>query len=262
MSGRLQVLVGRFAHVVAPLVPGKGLRQRAENLATRRSLLATWMQTHRVLPRRLAERMVGGVSPSSELEFEATLVRENAAWQGETPVGLASLLDAEVYMRSQLLRDSDATSMAHSLELRVPLVDLEIAQFARTCKDEYKLCPGGGDDGRYQASGAKRVLIHAIRDVLPPEIAKRPKRGFALPVDHWMRKDWADVIRDTCSPEVIKARGLIDGREVAQLLSAAQGGESAAYFPQLWSVVLLELWCQGVIDQKVNHKTAELPMAT
>jgi asparagine synthase (glutamine-hydrolysing) len=262
MSGRLQALAGRFAHVVAPVVPGKGLRQRAENLATRRSLLTTWMQTHRVLPRRLAERLVGGTAPSAELEFEGTLARENAAWQGETPVGLACLLDAEVYMRSQLLRDSDATSMAHSLELRVPFVDLEIAQFARTCQDEYKLRPDGGDDGRYQASGAKRVLIHAIRDVLPPEIAKRPKRGFALPIDHWMRKDWADVVSATCSAGAISARGLIDCNEAAKLLAAGERGEAGAAFPKLWSLVLFELWCQGVIDQKVNHNASELPLAT
>jgi asparagine synthase (glutamine-hydrolysing) len=174
-------------------------------------------------------------------------------WTGETPVGLACLLDTRMYMVNQLLRDSDATSMSHSLELRVPLVDVEVVNFSRTCRDEYKLHPSGGDGIHYQASGAKRVLIHALRDLLPAEIDRRPKRGFMLPLEHWMRKDFRPVVEDACSFDTIVRRGLIDPNVIVPTWQAAQAGEAGNNYPKLWSLMVFELWCRTVLDAPRNR---------
>lgn len=82
------------------------------------------------------------------------------------------------YMRNVLLRDGDVFSMAHGLELRVPLVDLEVAAAAAVV-DPLRLRP------RVQ----KPLLLGAVRDLLPREVWDRPKQGFALPFDRWMRAD-------------------------------------------------------------------------
>ena len=84
--------------------------------------------------------------------IEAILNHERSDWRKETAVGLSCLLDTRVYMINQLLRDSDATSMAHSLELRVPLVDLALVAFSRSCDDDYKLRPDGGSSNQYTAA--------------------------------------------------------------------------------------------------------------
>ncbi|MGH8164003.1 MAG: asparagine synthase (glutamine-hydrolyzing), partial [Rhodanobacteraceae bacterium] len=80
------------------------------------------------------------------------------------------------YMRRMLLRDSDQMSMAVSLELRVPFLDHELV--------EYSLGLPAAEKRRYP--GVKGLLVEACRDLLPPAVYQRPKRGFALPMQKWM----------------------------------------------------------------------------
>jgi asparagine synthase (glutamine-hydrolysing) len=169
-------------------------------------------------------------------------------WREESTIGLSCLLDTSIYMGCQLLRDSDAVSMAHSLELRVPLVDLRVAEFARSCADEFKLEPDGGNGLAYGASGAKRVLIHALRDLLPPDIGRRPKKGFGLPHDDWARHDLAPLIQETCSRESIASAGLLDPDLLGSLASDGSGGRIWYGWPQAWSILILELWRRSIRD--------------
>jgi asparagine synthase (glutamine-hydrolysing) len=138
--------------------------------------------------------------------------------------------------------------MAHSLELRVPLVDVELAAFSRSCADDYKLRPDGGAATHYQGSGAKRVLIHALRDVLPASISQRRKRGFSMPYAHWMRHDLRDLVEDTCSPESLRRRGLIDPEAVAYVRNDAARNIPGSFYPKLWTLMVFELWCRAVLD--------------
>lgn len=87
-----------------------------------------------------------------------------------------SALELAGYMRSTLLRDADAMSMAHSLELRVPFLDHELVQSCLRNR------AAGRPWGRYKA-----LLRRAAGDVLPAGIARGGKRGFVLPMDRWMR---------------------------------------------------------------------------
>ena len=158
-------------------------------------------------------------------------------------------------MTHQFLRDSDATSMAHSLELRVPFVDLALVAFSRSCDDEFKLRSDGGSSNRYYGSGSKRVLIHALRDVLPLSISNRQKKGFVLPYDHWMRGELASLVEDTCDPQTMARRGLVDPQIVA-LRKNARSGISGGGYPGLWTLMILELWCRAVLD-KYRQPAAE-----
>ena len=150
-------------------------------------------------------------------------------------------------MRCQLLRDSDATSMAHSLELRVPFVDIELARFARTCKDDFKLDSKPSKRDSAGAAGAKRVLLHALCDILPADVHTRPKRGFSLPIEHWMSKELQGIVEETCSSASVGRRGLLEKNGVAALMSAGAKNPSLLY-PKIWSLVILELWCRSVLD--------------
>jgi len=103
----------------------------------------------------------------------------------ETPEAATSRLEATMYMRSQLLRDADAMSMAHGLEIRVPFVDHELTQ---------AVWP---DLGSFPALlRRKRLLRNELAGKVPVDVLKRGKRGFTLPFDRWMRGPLGDFVRD------------------------------------------------------------------
>jgi len=255
--GRMKATAGKLAALLEPRLPEGMIRQRAHNLATRRSSIATWLHSHSVFrsdqSRRLAGMPVDRTDEATRFESYLSTLTEDS--RQESPVGLACLLDAGLYMGSQLLRDSDVMSMASSLELRTPLVDVEVVNFSRTCRDDYKLRPDGGGDGRYTSSGAKRVLIDAMRDVLPADIDKRPKRGFALPLEQWLRTDLKSLMIETCDPETVARRGLIDPQMVAPLVRTPEA-VAANLYPRLWSLMLFELWCRANLDAPVAMAAA------
>ncbi len=250
-SGRALMTAGQVANLFASWIPQGRLRERAENLATRRGALATWLQGHMVYHESLARQMAGLPRNNGwqEAKCEAILNQNCDDWTKESPVGLSCLLDTRVYMISQLLRDSDATSMAHSLELRVPFVDLALVAFSRSCDDEFKLRSDGGSSNRYYGSGSKRVLIHALRDLLPLSISNRQKKGFALPFDHWMRGEAAPLVEETCGAEAVARRGLVDPQAVAAMRKNARAGVPGSTYPGLWTLMILELWCRAVLDK-------------
>lgn len=248
-AGRIAALAGRIAAGLEGYLPEGRLRQRTHNLATRRSSLATWFHAHSVFRADQSRRMLGmaGRAESFDEGIDQLLPSADADYHDESPLGLACLLDARVYMGSQLLRDSDVMSMASSLELRTPLVDVEVVRFSRTCRDEFKLRADGAADGRYANSGSKRVLIQALRDVLPADIGTRPKRGFALPIVHWLKTDLNELLLETCDPTSIARRGLLDPQSIPPLL-ATEKARRLNLYPRLWSLVIWELWCRSALD--------------
>lgn len=239
---------GQVAHSLSSVAAGSRAGERLESWSSYRSPQALWMQSHSVFPARSAAVLLGLVPGSVDApQGESVAAARGGGEDGESVASLACRLDAEIYMRNQLLRDSDATSMAHSLELRVPFVDAEVAAFARSCDDRYKVDAAGA--GRtYRTSGAKRVLIEALRDLLPPGIENRPKRGFAMPYETWMRGPLREIALDCTSGETVRARGLLSPPAVADLRRRVESHEPGAAYPKLWSLMILELWCREVLD--------------
>jgi asparagine synthase (glutamine-hydrolysing) len=112
----------------------------------------------------------------------AQSVQESASRaQSLDPVNRVSYLEARCYMLNTLLRDSDFMSMAHGLEVRVPLIDHQLARQVLALPGSWKL----------NAGTPKPLLVKALGGELPEKVVHRPKRGFTLPFEHWMR----DVLR-------------------------------------------------------------------
>lgn len=165
----------------------------------------------------------------------ATILNERyreALGRARNALEVAEILDVNAYLQGQLLRDSDATSMAHSLELRVPLVDIEVAAFAKRC-DPHLLI-----DERAQPP-SKRVLFEAVKDLLPQDMASRPKKGFALPYGRWLTGPLSELVNDLKPIERLKARGW---------LPESLTTKPSAY-PQLWALTVLELWAQSTLER-------------
>jgi asparagine synthase (glutamine-hydrolysing) len=155
------------------------------------------------------------------------------------------------YTSNQLLRDIDATSMAHSLEVRVPYLDIIIADMALSLPDDAKLNQldrlPSSTQSSYRETGAKRILIDIGRPLLPKDFDVQPKRGFAMPFDSWLCGPLKDVFLDSLSESAIGQRGWFDYNQVVEVRDGFINGYSGWARP--WLLMMIELWCQQVLDK-------------
>ena len=183
-----------------------------------------------------------GASPHSDLEPLDELARGSA-------IERVTALATRGYLTNQLLRDIDAVSMAHSLEVRLPYLDPVVVDTALSLPDSAKLGVVSDADpyGRtYRDSGAKRVLIDVGRRWLPPDFDIQPKRGFAMPFDAWLRGPLREVMEDTLDARVVASRGLLDAELVSSIGDRFRRGQTGWAEP--WLLMMLELWCREVLD--------------
>lgn len=144
-----------------------------------------------------------------------------------------SLYETTGYMRNTLLRDSDVFSMAHSLELRVPFVDREVARFAMTLPDSVKLRRGV----------SKPILFDAMEDVLPASLRTRPKQGFTLPFERWMRQELFREVDARLAPSRLESVGL-DAAATRRVWSEFQDGARGMNWSRPWALYTLVRWAE------------------
>lgn len=159
------------------------------------------------------------------------------------------------YTTNQLLRDIDAASMSHSLEVRVPYLDPVVADTALSLPDNAKMGAMPEDDARsrsYREAGTKRILLDVAKDLLPKGFDTVSKRGFGMPFTAWLKGPLKDVLFESLSEETVKARGLLNPQMVASVRDNFIGGR--VEWPQPWLLMMLELWCREVLDHKEAHK--------
>lgn len=147
-------------------------------------------------------------------------------------------LDTATYLPGDLLLKVDRMSMAHSLEVRSPLLDYRVHELAASLPAEVKL----------QRGHTKWVLKEvAARRGLPSDLVHRPKRGFGIPLGSWFRhelREWTfDVLLD---PKTID-RGYFRRDRVVELLNRHMSGDSNES-ARIYNLIALELWHRGLID--------------
>ena len=142
-------------------------------------------------------------------------------------------------LKDDLLLKADKMSMAHSLELRVPFLDHEVARTGLFLPDRDKV-------RRLETKVAlRRLLAERL-----PAIARRPKQGFEVPISRWLRHDLAELAGDLLSAERLNRRGFVDAAVVQRLWSEHRTGV-ADHGLRLYSLLVLELWCDGVAAPRV-----------
>jgi asparagine synthase (glutamine-hydrolysing) len=179
-----------------------------------------------LLPRQLPRSLVSGLPAP----LHHRLQEETA---GRSPLSAISVLEQRVFLGERLLRDSDAASMAASLELRLPLVDQVLLD--RVCR-----LP---DELRYQPVGRKAILRRLGLAGLDAALFDRPKRGFVLPFDRWIRRRLGAVMEQTLRDPALVAPTGLDPRAVERLWTAFQEGAPGMYWSRLWAVYVLVRWC-------------------
>src|SRR6185436_18447394 len=125
------------------------------------------------------------------------------------------------YTTNQLLRDIDAASMAHSLEVRVPYLDPVVADAALSLPDIAKMGtlpdPISAGPRSYREAGTKRILLDVAKPLLPEGYDSQLKRGFGMPFSAWLRGPLREVLNDTLSDKQTRRRGWLDSTAVASV---------------------------------------------
>jgi asparagine synthase (glutamine-hydrolysing) len=132
-----------------------------------------------------------------------------------------------------MLHYFDRTSMARSLEVRVPFLDHELVELAARCPPELKLAHGG-----------KGVLKLASRGVVPDAIIDRPKGYFPVPAIRHLSGPFLDRVRDAVTDPVAKDRGLFRPDWLQRMLADPNTQRTTLGSNALWQVALLEMWLQ------------------
>lgn len=147
----------------------------------------------------------------------------------DDPLSLIQYIDMKTYLPGDILTKVDRASMAHSLEVRVPLLDHELVEWISGLPADYKL---RGGEGKY-------VFKKALEPHLPHDILYRPKMGFAVPLAAWFRGPLAGRLRAAVLGETMHACGVFDMDYLGTLVEQHQSGRrdhSAA----LWSLLMFE----------------------
>jgi asparagine synthase (glutamine-hydrolysing) len=145
-----------------------------------------------------------------------------------------SYAEGRTYMHDVLLRDTDQMSMAHALEVRVPLLDHKLVEYVMGTPDAHKR-PNGAP---------KSLLVSSLDGLLPHDVVHRPKRGFTLPFADWMRGDLRNFCEERLHPRRIGSRGVFDAGEVKNLWLSFINGSREVSWSRIWILVALEEWLE------------------
>ena len=142
-----------------------------------------------------------------------------------------SFFDIKNYLPEELLVKADRASMKHSLEVRVPLLDHRLVEFAVNLSQDLKL---RGNTGKY-------LLKQVLYDYVPVSLFNRPKWGFTIPLRIWLSGELSYLLEKYLSDKVIEECGLVNPEPVRQLKKAFLSGRDYLY-NRLWALILLHKW--------------------
>lgn len=157
-----------------------------------------------------------------------------SAWQRVAKrdrVSAASLADLVTYLPCDLMTKVDIASMAHSLEVRAPFLDVRVVEFAASLPVDMKFRWGQG----------KRILRRAFADLLPSQIWRRRKMGFGVPLDYWFRHELRDLIRDTLLAPDARSHAFLRVDAIETMLRE-HWEHRFDHSYRLWLLTFLELW--------------------
>ena len=145
--------------------------------------------------------------------------------------------DLQFYLPDCLMVKVDVASMAHSLEVRCPLLDHQFVEFAAGI-------PAGL---KWDGAGGKAIFKRALAQLVPAETLERPKKGFGVPLRRWFSDDLLELVRGTLLDDRARRRELFDSNRLQRYLDDHVAGRYD-WSHRLWALVWLELWFREFID--------------
>ena len=161
--------------------------------------------------------------------------------ESESAVSDYSLLELNNYTREVLLKDMDQMGMAFGVELREPLLDLQLLERVLKTSDNTKL---KGDTN-------KPLLVKAMGDFMPMSLIKRPKKGFTLDWDQWLRNDLKPLMDEAV--KALSQTHLFNPKSLEALQQKYQAKHPSVNWVQVWSLVVLHQWFKRHLPELFSH---------
>ena len=217
-----------FRHV-APMMVSARLRRAAQSRALRPAALHDSLR--RIFPDAEIRSLLGGPIPSVQ---QPTITGD--------PLTQLQYRDLRTYLVDDILTKVDRMSMAHSLEVRVPILDHRIVELAFSMPWQMKLRRQGG---RWIT---KYLLKRAAGRFFEEAFIERPKRGFGIPIVEWLRSDLSGLVEAVLGRRDHPLYGLVEAshaNRVRELFAAGDASQAA----RLWCLLVLGLWLEEVHAQ-------------
>jgi len=148
-------------------------------------------------------------------------------------------VDAKTFLPSLNLNITDKTSMAASVELRVPFLDWQLCEWvAQNVPASLKL----------KGSNSKYIFRKAIEPLVPAEVLRQPKAGFGAPVDHWLANDLRPMVDELLSEDCVRRRTMFSPAAVRSLITEHRAGQRD-WSMQIWQLLTLEIWMRKFVDK-------------
>lgn len=161
----------------------------------------------------------------------ALLTLSSSLSRNLNPAERQALFDIDFYLKDDLLTKVDRASMRYSLEARVPILDYTVVEFALNLDPKLKVKDGN----------AKYLLKQVLYDHAPKEIFDRPKWGFSIPLDKWLKTDLSYLVDEFLNEKSVNEVGILRWSEVNSILAKWRSGQNHLY-NRIWLMVLLHKW--------------------
>ncbi|MBV9300561.1 MAG: asparagine synthase (glutamine-hydrolyzing) [Acidobacteriaceae bacterium] len=173
----------------------------------------------------------------AESGFLMRTFRDSLLGEEADIVAQAIYFEARAKLTGDMLVKVDRMSMANSLEVRSPLLDHELAEFAMSLPHKWKMRNGRG----------KQIFLKAVGHRLPSELLKLPKKGFGVPLALWFRSSLRTMLWDHLTSRVFLDRSIVSERFLKHLLKEHDSGRrDNSYW--LWMLLMFELWMRSFED--------------
>lgn len=230
---------------IADALPYSARGKNHLRMISRRSALDRYFES--VSPHSLLQRLLTPEwMPPADAAFLAQKLSHCLPAGSADPLVQALYFETTAKLSGDMLVKVDRMSMAHSLEIRCPLLDHELAELASRLPNSWKLKNGRG----------KNIFIRAVGHRLPPALLNQPKRGFGVPLAEWFRGSLRSFVWDHLTSRGFSDRGMVSPEFIADLLEEHDRGRRNNHH-QLWKLLMLELWFQQDARPRTNSTSLE-----
>ncbi len=214
-----------------------------------RSSVEAYFHSVSILRGPMRERLFSPALKRELAGYDARQIFEAHAARAGTddPLALIQYLDLKTYLVGDINTKVDRASMAHSLEVREPLMDHPLVEWLATLPSSLKL---HGGEGKY-------LFKKSLEPMLPADVLYRPKMGFAVPLARWFRGPLRQRVRDAVLGERLASTGWFDRSYLQQLVDDHQSG-ARDYSASLWTMLMFEAFLHTVVDGG-SERTAARP---
>src|SRR6185369_14862402 len=217
------------------------LRAKTTFEALARNSVEAYFHSVSILRDPMRARLFSNVLKSQLGGYEALDVfrRHAARAQTDEPLSLIQYLDLKTYLVGDINTKVDRASMAHSLEVREPLMDHPLVEWLATLPSSLKV----------RGSQGKRLLKEAMKPYLPADVLYRPKQGFAVPLAQWFRGPLKARVRESVLGPGLLGTGWFNEPYLRHLVDAHQSG-ARDYSAPLWTLLMFEAFLRNVMERR------------